>query len=95
LVAADLDLALDVLRHLAAKVTFDLEARIDEIAQSHDLVVGEVADARGGVDARRGQRRASERRTDAVDVGQTDLNLLVARKVDTCDTSHASPLSQT
>src|ERR1700758_1391332 len=50
LVAVDLDLALDVLRHLAPKVTFDLVLRVDEVAQPDDLVVGEVAHARRGID---------------------------------------------
>src|SRR6266699_1073757 len=45
LIAVDLDLALDVLRHLAAKITFDLVLRIDEVAKAHDFVVGEVANA--------------------------------------------------
>src|SRR5437763_1847763 len=40
LVAVDLDLALDVLGHLAAKVPLDLVLRIDEVAEPDDLIVG-------------------------------------------------------
>src|SRR6266540_3919181 len=39
LVRADLDLALDVLRHVPAEVPFDVEAPVDEIADLHDLLV--------------------------------------------------------
>ena len=53
LVAADLDLALDVLGDVAPQVTFDLEVGVDVGAQLGDLFLGQVADARVGVDARR------------------------------------------
>src|SRR6187549_2936508 len=52
LVAPDLDLPLDVLRDLAAEVTFDLEVRIDVGADLHDLFFGQVANLRTAVDAR-------------------------------------------
>ena len=43
LVAADLDLALDVLGDVAAQVTFDLEVGVDVGAELGDLFLGEVA----------------------------------------------------
>ena len=46
LVAADLDLALDVLGDLAPQVTLDLVGSVDELADLADLVLGEVADLR-------------------------------------------------
>ena len=48
-VGADLHQALDVLGALAAQVALDLEV-LDRVAQLDDLVVGEVAHARVGVD---------------------------------------------
>src|SRR5687768_8559829 len=42
LVAADLHLAADVGRHLAAEITLDLVVGLDEIAQLHDLVVAQI-----------------------------------------------------
>ena len=50
-VAADLHEPLDVLAHLATKVALDLEVAVDVLAQTHDLLFGEVAHARVGVDA--------------------------------------------
>src|SRR6266540_338597 len=53
LVAADLDLALDVRRDLAAEVTLDLEVLVDVGAQLRDLVLGQVAHTRVRRDAHR------------------------------------------
>ena len=44
LVAADLDLALDVLGHLAAEVPLDLVVLVDALADADDLFLGQVAD---------------------------------------------------
>src|SRR3954468_9689530 len=44
LVATDLHLALDVLRDLAAQVTFDLDVLVDVGAEACNLFFGEVAD---------------------------------------------------
>ena len=88
LVAADLHLALDVLRDLAAQVTLDLEVLVDVGAQPRDLFLGEVAHARVArhpglvADLLRGGA------ADAEDVGERDLEPLLAGDVDTGDTSH-------
>src|SRR5205823_6502284 len=47
-IGADLGEPLDRLRALAAEVAFDLELRVDVVAELRDLVVGEVADLRVG-----------------------------------------------
>src|SRR5439155_23180429 len=52
LVARDLDLALDVLGHVAAEIPLDLEVPVDVIADPDDLLLGEVADLRRRVDVR-------------------------------------------
>jgi hypothetical protein len=48
LVGADLDLALDVVGHLAPEVTLDAVLVLDVDAQTLDLLVGEVADPVSG-----------------------------------------------
>ncbi len=48
-VAADLHQPLDVLRHLAAKVAFDLQLAVDVLTEADDLLLGEVADTRVGL----------------------------------------------
>jgi hypothetical protein len=88
LVAADLDLALDVLRDLAAEVTLDLEVLVDESADLEYLVLGEVADLGRRVHTGPGDDLVGAGRPDAVDVGQRDIQPLVAGKVDACDPCH-------
>src|SRR5690606_35255569 len=85
---ADLHLALDVLRDLAAQVALDLDVLVDVGAEASDLVIGEVAhtgievDVGGRADLLRG------RPPDADDVGERGLDALLAGDVDAGDTSH-------
>src|SRR6185437_15927863 len=81
LVAADLDLAPDVGLDLAAQVTFDLVGRVDPVAELHQLLVAEAADPGVPVDAGRRQRLQRPRAADAVDIGERDLDPLVAGQV--------------
>ena len=92
--AADLDLALDVALDVAAQVAFDLQVLVDVGADAVDLVLGEVRDLRVRVEfefradlLRRGQ-------TDPEDVGERDLQPLLAGDVDAGDTCHViTPVS--
>src|SRR4029078_216050 len=88
LVAADLHLALDVLRDLAAEVSFDLQVLVDEGADIQDPVLGEIADLGRRVHTGPGDDLVGAGRPDAVDVGQRDVQPLVAGKVDACETCH-------
>src|SRR5205085_5170878 len=89
----DLDLALDVLRDVAAQVTLDLEVAVDVLTDPADLLLGEVPDLRAGVDLRAVDDRARAGRADAVDVAERDVHPLLAREVDACDSCHGLPLS--
>src|SRR5271169_822645 len=89
LVAADLDLAPDVGLDLAAQVTFDLVGRVDPVAELHQLVVGEVVDPGVPADAGCLQRLQSPRAADAVDIGERDLEPLIAGEVHSRKPSHA------
>src|SRR5579863_1403689 len=81
-VAADLLQALDVLRALASQVTLDDDGVVDEVAQLHDLFLGEIADLAIRLDPDLGQQPVGGRTTDPVDVGQADLDTLVEGDVD-------------
>src|SRR6266700_786252 len=81
LVAADLDLAPDVGLNLAAQVTFDLVGRVDPVAELHQLFVGEATDPGVAADAGCLQRLQRPRAADAVDVGERDLEPLIAGEV--------------
>src|SRR6185437_10769021 len=91
-VAADLHQPLDVLRPLPAQVALNLERLVDVIAQPRDLFLGQVAHLRVGADAEILEHHVGGRAADAVDVGEADLDALLARDVDACDPSHRLPL---
>src|SRR4051794_5581268 len=84
-VRADLGEPLDRLRALAAQIALDLDVGVDVGAELRDLVVGEVADLRVGRQAELGCDLARRRITDAVDVGQPDLEPLLIREIDSGD----------
>src|SRR5512139_313890 len=75
LVAADLDLATDV--------TLDLEVGFDLVTELDQLLVAQLVDPHVGVDPGAGQELLGAGTADAVDVGECDLDALVAREVDT------------
>jgi len=81
-VAADLLQALDVLRALAAEVALDHVVRVDQVAQLHDLLLGQVADLAVGLDPDLGQQLVRRRTSDPVDISQADLDPLVEGDVD-------------
>src|SRR4029450_5452439 len=86
---ADLHLALDVLLHLAAQITLDLERGLDVGADAGDLVVGEVVHAGVGADVERPADLGGAGAADAEDVGERDLDPLLARDVDAGDACHS------
>src|SRR5260370_22072223 len=85
LVAGDLDLALDVLALFAAQVALDLVVGVDVAAQPNDLVLGDVPDT--GVPADHGPvgDLHGPGRTDPIDIGEPDLEPLLAGEVDAGD----------
>ena len=90
LVAADLDLAADVCLDLATEVTLDLEVGFDLIAKLDQLLVTERVHARVRVDPGCGEQLLGAGTADAVDVGECDLDALVAREVDTNEACHVA-----
>src|SRR5262249_46514169 len=85
LVAADLDLALDVGGDLAPQVALDLDVAVDEAAELGDLFVGQVTHARVARDADRVAHRLRRGASDPEDVGEGDLQPLLAGDVDSRD----------
>src|SRR5215203_938082 len=81
LVGTDLDLAPDVGRNLATKITFNLIVRFDPVAKRHQVLVAQlvypqVATDLGGLQGLQGAGLA-----DAIDVGEGHLQALVAWEV--------------
>src|SRR5262249_35663054 len=88
LVAADLDLAADVLGDLAAAVALHLVGGLAPAGELRDGVVGYVADPQVRADPGPLERLDGPGPTDAEDVGERDLQSLVAGEVDADDTCH-------
>ena len=87
-VAADLHQTLHVLGNLTMEVALDGEVVLDVVTQLRELFLGEIVGAGVRVDAGFREDLFGGREADAVDIGQTDLDALVAREVDTNKTSH-------
>src|SRR5262249_10257081 len=88
LVAADLDLAAGVLRDLTAEGALHLVGGLRPVPQLRDVVVGTAPHAQVRVDPGAVERLPRGGTTDAVDVGERDLQPLVAGGVDADDTCH-------
>src|SRR3954454_6143136 len=90
LVAADLDLAPDVGLDLATEVTLDLDlvVALDRVAELDQLLVAELVDPQVGAHTGLGQELLGAGTADAVDVGECDLDALVAREVDANEACH-------
>src|SRR6266516_432218 len=92
LVRTDLDLALDVLSHVAAEIALDLVAAVDEVADPDDLLVGEIANLAAPVEVHAGHDLPGPGGADPVDVPKGDVHPLVAGEVHACDPSHTPVL---
>src|SRR5918995_7207493 len=90
LVAADLDLAADVRLDLTSEVTLDLEVGFDLVAKLDQLLVTERVDPGVRVDSGGLEQLLGAGTADAVDVGECDLDALVAREVDTNEACHVA-----
>ena len=95
-VAADVHEALDVLALLTTEVALDHEVGlIDVLADGVNFLLGEVLDTGVRIDVRLRADLAGGGAADAVNVGQTDLDALLAREIDTANTGQRSLLSLT
>ncbi len=94
LVAADLDLATDVSLDFTTEVTLDLEfLDLDLVTELDQLVITQLVDPEVRVDPGAREELLGAGTADAVDVGECDLDALVAREVDTNEACHVSGLS--
>jgi hypothetical protein len=92
LVATDLHLATDVLVDFTAKVSFDLQAGVDERTDLVDFLIGEFANTSVRIDLGGCTDVACSRVTDSGDLGEADFQALFARDINTGDTCHGSAL---
>ena len=85
-IAADLDQPLDVLAHLLAQLAFDGEVLVNVLADAPHFVVRKVAHLGLDRDVRGGAYLVSSWAADAENIAQRDLDSLLTRYIDACDT---------
>ena len=90
--ATDFDLALDVGLNFAAKVTFDGDVLVNPTTKLVDFFVGQVANTRVRTDVEIGAHALCSRLADAKDVGERNLQPLLAGNVNSRNTGHAVSL---
>src|SRR5690348_7725825 len=91
-IGTNLDQTLDVHRDVLAQVAFNVAFRLDHLADAVDFVFAEILHLLVAFDVRGAENTGRAWMADAVDVGQRDLRVLIARKVHACNTSHLFPL---
>ena len=82
-VAADFNESLDIESGLTAKVTLDLAVMIYILTKLRDVILGQVLDSYIGINSCCGDNIACGFATDAVDIGQSDLDSFLSRQVNT------------
>ena len=85
-VATDFAQTLDVHSGLTTQVTFDDIVMLDSITELCLLLLGQVLNADISVDTGLGQDFSSTGGSDAVDIGQSNFDPLVAGKINTRNT---------
>src|SRR5215211_688350 len=88
-VAADLHEPLDIHGDLLAEIALDAALLLEHTADLADVVFRQVLDADIRAHARRSEDVVRALASNAVDVGEPDLDPLGPRKVNACDTCHS------
>jgi hypothetical protein len=81
LIRTDLDLTSDVRRNLATKITFDLIVGLNPVAERDEVLVGQLVDTKVATDLGGLKRLQGPGLADAIDVGEGNLEALVAREI--------------
>src|SRR5437879_4652255 len=87
-IGADFDEPLDVHRNFLAQIAFYKAFRLDDRTDAIDLFLAEVLDLLHGVHFRLVNDAEGARTPNAVDIGQSDVDVLLARKIDARNTCH-------
>src|SRR5580765_4089355 len=87
--AADLHQPLDVHGDVLAQVTFHAALLLDHLADVPDVVFGQILDADVGADPGRLQNRVRAEPSDAIDIGETNLDALGPREINACNSRHS------
>ena len=78
--------------NLATKITFDLVVGLDPVAERDEVLVGQLVDPEVATDLGGFQGLQGAGLADAVDVGEGDLEALVAREINPNKACHQAVL---
>src|SRR6185312_1020465 len=87
-IAPQIHQALDVHRHIAAKITLHQIIAIDDFADLNDLGFGQIAHAARRIDTQLGDDLVGDMRPDSMNVAKADFDSLLGRDIDAGDTCH-------
>src|SRR6266480_4444700 len=87
-IGPDLHQALDVERDLAAQLAFDLGFLVEDVAETTDLLVVQILDAHVWIDVRDRQHTPRGMGTNPEDIGEGDLDALLAGNVNAGNSCH-------
>jgi len=90
-IAAEIHESLDVGLDLAAQITLDHVIGLKDLAYSGHLLLGEFTGSHSAADARLVEHLKRRTASDSIDIGEGDVQALVAREVYTGDTCHEIP----
>src|ERR1700733_15838286 len=94
-IGTDFDEPFDVHRNFLTQIAFDHALGLYYLADAVDLILAQVLNLLHGLDLGLMENPGGARVADSVDIGQRDINVLIARKVDACNACHSYPLSLT
>jgi hypothetical protein len=92
-VTVDIDQPLNVLAYLAPQITLHDIVPVDAVPQATYLVFGEILDPPIRIYSRILQDLVAPGATDAIDICQSNLDSLVARQINSCNSRHVFPPS--
>src|SRR5579872_4335750 len=87
-IGTDFDETLDVHRNFLAKIAFHQSFGLDDRTNAVDLFFAEVLHLLHGLDFRFVENSSGAGMTNPVDVGQCDIDVLLAGKIHACNTCH-------
>src|ERR1700730_19305564 len=94
-IAAEIRQSFDRLLYLAPQVNFDLEIRIDDLADFYLIIGGQIVGLDSRIDVSLGENLVRRGAPNAIDIGERDFNAFVSRQLDTGYSCHRTilPLS--
>src|SRR5580698_43381 len=92
-VGADFDEPFNVHRNFLAQIAFHQTLGLDYLPDAVDLILAKVLNLLHRFNFRLIENAGGARIADSVDIGQRNINVLVARKIDACNACHVYPLS--